>query len=153
MTLNEKIIELVPEIVSLKFGCKVEVHVDSEGFANEGSIEHTPCANTTGYVTHSEYLECNDDYAGDILVKNIINGYLGEDYDGISCEIIGRPITLADVLRAIRKISQHGSWSVTQDGRLYDIGHDDCGPMWNLSTDLDGQTKETKDFLAKILGV
>lgn len=64
-----------------------------------------------------------------------------------------RPITLADVLRAIGRVSQRVSWSVTQEGRFYDISHDNCGPIWNLAVNYEDQSDETKAFIAKILGV
>lgn len=58
-----------------------------------------------------------------------------------------RPITLADVLRAIQKVSDYSAASLggfTRD--MLNLG-------WNLTTDYDGQTAEVKEFLGKLLGV
>lgn len=69
-------------------------------------------------------------------------------------------ITLADVLRAMRKTQTH--WYIRTDGTFFEWemftpggnGHHGVQSSyitWNLTTDLDGQSPETKEFLEKIL--
>lgn len=71
-------------------------------------------------------------------------------------------ITLADVLRAIR--SHANNWFVRDDGTFFKwekfteggSGHhgvESTYITWNLSTDLEGQSDETKTFISKVLGV
>ncbi len=60
-------------------------------------------------------------------------------------EILGRPITLADVLRTIEKgRSTHAS----RQFKAYLVSGG--GDSWNLSEDLSGQSPETIDFLAML---
>lgn len=75
---------------------------------------------------------------------------------------IRRPITLADVLRAMMGTKGH-PWFVRDDGTFFKWekftegnGHhgvESTWATWNLATDLEGQSDETKAFLSKILGV
>lgn len=65
----------------------------------------------------------------------------------------GRPITLADVLRAIaksREAIKHGIYAVHCDGTFLSRSGD-TGLQWNLALPLDGQEPEVIAFLAKIL--
>lgn len=56
---------------------------------------------------------------------------------------IGRPIQLADVLRAIEKIK----------GNQDDFELNQWPFEWNLSTDYDGQSDETKRFIGELLNI
>ncbi len=127
--LKAAIIEAVPEIMVLKFGCRVRSGTgiytliyqkgDEKVYTNEENM----------------VLPCND-----TLIRD---------------EILGRPITLADVLVAIKKQSysfigladeKYFVWSDS----ISMLFLNEC-PLWNLSTDLDGQSEETKSWLESIL--
>lgn len=81
-----------------------------------------------------------------------------EHYD--SCYKI-HPITLADVLRAMALSGNGLFYGVTDRGAFIEIDPDRHLPSlisdivlnqsWNLTTNLDGQSPETKAFLEKIL--
>lgn len=68
-----------------------------------------------------------------------------------------RPITLVDVLRAIGsannssvlRVNNLGGFSWFIDQKWKDIAL----PRWNLTTDYDGQTQETRTFIGNLLGV
>lgn len=75
-------------------------------------------------------------------------------------EVIGRPITLADVLRAIGGSVEHDSaYEYTVDSRGdFDVRDRRTGMIttpctWDLLVDFDGQTNEVKEFIGKLLGV
>jgi hypothetical protein len=70
-----------------------------------------------------------------------------------------RPIQLADVLLAIEKTFKE-NWGkyvelgTIENGKLlfcWDKETDNEYAYWNLSTDLDGQSEEVKEFLYKII--
>lgn len=145
-----------PSILDLVFGCVVSVHSPEWGTSNEaGSSEYSPETWATGYVTHDEYLEVDRGEVGDILVKDIVEGYLDEDYEGLSCHILGRPITLADVLRAIK--SKYTLYekvpyiTITYSGQF--ISDDEATHIyWNLLKDnLEEQSPEIISFLHSLL--
>lgn len=121
---KQKIVELLPEILELKFGCRIE---------DFGTLR-TIC----GYRAGGDYLT-DDGYwwTYSMLTQR---KYL---------DILGRPITLADVLRAILKRYSPFAQSVV-------FGASDVQEllgMFNLTTDYDGQTQEVKDFIGKLIGV
>ena len=67
----------------------------------------------------------------------------GKPIDMSDFKILGRPITLADVLRAWRKSEEPSTW-----------WSDTCIVIcknWNLEKDLDGQSEETISFLSNLL--
>lgn len=129
-----KIVELVPEIVQLKFGCWVK---DKDGEAML-MRDYKPCKNTSGHT---------DMYEG----KNERGNTVITFFD----EVIGRPITLADVLRAIQGTDR--VIGIDYWGRF--IGCDEnlnnvrMFAEWNLTTDYDNQTQEVRTFIGKLLGV
>lgn len=139
--LKEVIWKANPSILELKFGCEVECRIDALGEPNEAGLEYDPAIEKTVYVTHDDYLEAGHHF-GDILVEDVIDGYLGEDYDGIHCKILGRPIRLADVLLAINAMPSHPEClSLNSDAKI-------MLDIWNLRDDnLDHQSSETKQFL------
>ncbi len=132
-----KVIEAVPEIVELKFGCRIQK--DGETFAlaieeDKGIFEKTLAG----------YWMCVSDDGQAIAVQK-----------GIRIEIIGRPITLADVLRAIPKrmyLKTIGDYTrLVDDGDGY-VHH---GPVfWDLTRpSLDEQEPEVWEFLLKVLNI
>lgn len=85
----------------------------------------------------------------DIVQKTVTVKESGQQIDMV------RPITLADVLRAIDIEAHDANFILKSDGNMYlPYVAEEAGDMyWNLTTDLDGQSPETKAFISKILGV
>lgn len=128
-----KIIEAVPEIVELKFGCEI----DSQGKANK-----------LLYVGHS-----NHQHAVHAILKDKSTAMLMVD-EVFTSTIIGRPVTLADVLMAIdyvRPVKQ--CWYVRYDGIFFDSRDEKWSVNWNLALPFDEQKPEVIEFLHKILCV
>lgn len=68
-------------------------------------------------------------------------------------EINERPITLADVLRAIAKAGT--TINIREHGRLWknDSEGFQPGETWNLALDFDNQTPETRAFIGSLIDV
>lgn len=72
---------------------------------------------------------------------------------------IGRPITLADVLRAIEEVGGTELYAVLADGEIWNVNGIQgvksygVGITWNLALDYDNQTQEVRAFIGKLLGV
>ena len=159
--LKQKIIEVVPEIIELKFGCKIlEKRENNFGdviwtnhiilgeyynFNHNGIYEYSVIPNLCFNVEHEEWR-----LPADEIQERIDDGEL---------KILGRPIRLADVLLAIGKecmdIKKYGdvglSWGVK--GELLIINETTNSRYeWNLKDDnLDNQSKETIKFLEDLL--
>lgn len=146
-----KVIEAVPGIMELNDGCIISL-------SNDEGVDYTI------------FNELNGFYKG-ILVGGFIypNGFAGPQWIEVGLlqshpnwfEIEGRPITLADVLRAM---SNNNVWldckndgKDGEDARLYfrkaPEGEWNMSIAWNLALPLDEQEPEVLEFLAKILGV
>lgn len=68
-------------------------------------------------------------------------------------EILGRPIQLADVLMAIKKL-KYFNYGILADGSIAEqdgFEVTDTGLKWNLKEPLENQSKETLVFLAYLL--
>ena len=173
--IKAKIIELVPEIVEPRFGCSFVVkkqtpfedlgieegdyislfdwEFDSQSFLRPKKFR------TALYVHKSE--GAVTDYKNPKVVTVA-------DFDSLlkngNIEILGRPITLTDVLRAIGsltittrgdealKIDTLGNMEYYHSGDIMP-GWEIAPVKWNLTTDYDGQTQEVKEFIGKLLGV
>lgn len=127
--LKKVIQEANPEIMELKFGCEISTDI----------FPSYPL----------EFTVVNKEYKTDVLICVNDDGELifisFED-----CEILGRPIRLADVLLAMgQKISpQYGLWR--QEGFYIWAGNKES--LWNVKDDnLDNQLDETKTFLINLL--
>ncbi len=124
-SLRAKICEEIPEILDLTFGCRIQI---------------------------------GEDGAYDLFVKKTVDGYVlattGTWVDG-DPKILGREITLADVLRVIDK----DGLVVTTDGNFVQIydkvsggkACNDSEVVWNLSQPLSGQSQEVLDFIGKLI--
>jgi len=152
--LRKIIQEAVPEIMELKFGCRVEVK--SKRYLK-------PTFSTEIVICGYEEYENQDDY--------IIKGFDDEEqliFGGKkSCvikQILGRPITLVDVLITLEKkgkdilVDNEGTFCKRDEGvHKTDSGLEDgIYPMgykqdWNLKENLDNQSKETIEFLYNLL--
>jgi hypothetical protein len=131
--LKNKIIEFNPEIKELKFGCDIEM--ESEGIVQ--------------YV--GNYSPTDEDCYFDGDIEPIYN----EKYT-----IIGRDITLEDVLIALEK--KEDDFAVRANGlfmfenriinrNFTGFNYDDDDLYWKLGKSLDNQSKETINFLHEIL--
>lgn len=122
--IKQRIIALVPEIMELKFGCRV----------------HTEGSETSGiYVCETEkgsWIISYGDYYG-ICPRP---GYV---------QILGRPIQLADIVASayFGEFDGNASLKVEQEN-----AHQLC-VMWNPKFDFDGQSDELKDFVGTLLNV
>lgn len=126
---KQKIQELNPEIMELKFDCRIESSTGTIGVF-------------TGVRLNGEVFE----------IYSNPPGYIHSIPSKLSV-ILGRPIQLADVLRAI-PIGLHLK-SLGEQVRLVkdDEGSDVELEYWDLTTDYDSQSDETKRFIGELLGV
>lgn len=122
---REAIIKAVPEIVELKFGCQVKLD-GLKGY--DGGVATLAVPHAGGWLdTGGIYLNPKE------------------------LTIIGRPVQLADVLRAIG-LKGRSIFHVYADGKIggsWGTYKDELA--WDLSKPLDQQSPETIDFLASIL--
>ena len=134
--LREAIIKAVPEIMELKLGCKVK-----DIFGKDCRY----CGHRTDDESEHREFQVLD-----------YDGILGEieenDFNGV---IIGRPITLADVLRAIDKTDLtktkqyvEEKWTMPEFAGHIVLKLID---MWDLTKDYDNQPQPVKDFLYNLL--
>lgn len=125
-----KIQELVPEVMELKFGCSIAKR---------------------GYTM--KYIGADN---GQTCFLMDIGGLLFVDKVG-DVEILGSPITLAVVLRAIyeaMEIKRYLTKGYFSGDRInpYEANILDAVAFWDPKHDnYDDQTQETKDFLATLL--
>jgi len=162
---HEETIKRIQELtggMALEEGCRVEVIF----FESEEKDRNANCSkfSEVGIITDTdnEYLDVDSNIFGDILVKDIVNGWLGEDYEQIHCKILGKPITLAVIFQAIYATMNsltRDDWEkqekshtlidfyVTPDGGVVE-------PLWNLSKDnFNDQSEETKTFISNLLKI
>lgn len=141
--LQEAIIERVPEIRELKFGCKVLIK-DS---ANYAAVEITIDNGMTVYPEHNAL--CMD--------GNLFYPISDQDQDNMVYidKIIGRDITLADVLLAISETPRAVGHSNIRIGYVYgdflvaiNVGKQF---FWKPDKPLHLQDEETIDFLHDVI--
>lgn len=140
--LKEAIIKANQDIVKLKFGCLVFIQ---------------------NFITSVVLIENRDGWCDiDGQIGDMV--YVGWTGRGTQCfgkkhikEIIGRPITLADVLIAINKQGwDEPGWNGLSMRPYYpeSIQFESEGrivAIWNLKEPLDNQSPETIEFLKKLL--
>ena len=154
----KKIQGLVPDVMKLEFGCKVLFkEIKSTLYEPFGRSEHVDTI--TGI-----HERINDIRDGHVIVDScqmVVFQKIGSvEYGEIICntykyEILGKPITLAVVLRAILK---HNHPDSEEDGLRFnsDIISLTRGHFgfkgWDLSKDdFNEQSEETKDFIGELL--
>jgi len=147
--LREVIIKEIPEIVELKFGCKIK----AKKLDNVGR-----------YIVKER-----KEYRGGItfIYYDVVNSLAKEKPFWIGCndlednfEIIGRDITLADVLRVIKKVKGHilhifcrsdGVFGMLeQDDEYHNFRKEVC-TTWDLTKPLSGQSEPTLNLLKKLI--
>jgi hypothetical protein len=128
--LKEIIQKANPEIMELKFGCRIKyenklgIYIEKlEGFADCFKLDEQFRSTGMSIITNPKL------------------------------ESLGRPIRLADVLLALRKKATVGMATISINGFLtVNYAGDKSGStVWNLKDDFDNQSKETKKFLIDLL--
>lgn len=134
-SVRAKVIEAVPEIVELKYRCRIS-EANRIGTRQQKTVL-------------AEY-QLMEGGSGKPLDRWILtyssSGFEKRKTDEVDFEILGRPITLADVIVPLKKRG-YGSteeWFAVL-GELIDL--------WNLALSLDEQEPEVIEFLANVLGV
>lgn len=145
---KEKIVSLVPEIVELKEGCEILV--------GEPKLKHVIYGHDDDEGTWYGYLA--KPFPKDLEANSYYD--IGIDDEALhNVEILGRPIQLHDVLRAIHTkdmgeayefpiLDLLGVGAHERKERLMSVVY-----RFNLATDYDGQTPEVKAFIGKLLSV
>jgi hypothetical protein len=152
--LVEKIVEAVPEIMELKLGCRIECR--NNILANQYGL------NGEGYVVTSHSAAFNDKLC---YMATREKGHREVDLPFIYhnpkwFKIIGRPIQLADVLRAINSLGDtKKTYAISQEGKFFSVRYIpalldyevEYYSKWDLSLPLDQQNDEVKEFLYNLL--
>ena len=120
--LKKAIIKEIPEIVELKLGC----YFSGEGVSNGIIVRMVN--------NHPFWFTADYHHKG--------SGIIQRDFDKKNIEIHGRDITLADVLRVLDIMDR----IVVLESLL-----SDNKTKWNLSKNLNDQSKPTIDFLTDII--
>lgn len=133
-----RIVELIPEIMELKFGTLVR-------------FQRAPNVILHGQVVSAEH--ANDKVS---LLLEISTTVYQWPRSAI-IEILGRPITLADVLRTLQKVRCDEAIGIDYNGGFLNCDQDmqnltTSDTCWNLLTDYDNQTPELKAFIGTLLG-
>ena len=119
-----------PEIMELKFGCVVTY----EGSVGIPRIRHVATV-------------LNKTQSGGIAVyTSFIQYFIPEEL-----EILGRPITLSDVLLAIKAYKIKLDFDTRSQPFLFITDWNDKTVIWDLTKPFDDQSQEIKDFLVGLL--
>lgn len=135
---KEKIISLVPEITALNFGVQGVWHKPASERTKEKDISAT-------VIDPASLGTAIDIYTNERKLNTIHRTHTIFPSDFTAT---GRPITLADVLRAIQIVNLPFHQEVifgTREVQKF-IG------MWNLFKDYDNQTQKVKNFIGKLIG-
>ena len=162
------VVKAVPEIMELKDGCILNLHAgESYGWMTIHRLRSV-CKKHKNYRE-----ECGDEENG-CSIEDAVFGTSGTEEDEgwwqhtVKIEdikpyqVVGRPITLADVLRAIHKSDPSMTVKTELEGEkgeegvlalYYRMGDGEIiAVLWNLAAPLDEQEPEVIDFLALVLG-
>jgi len=139
--LVEAIVKAMPEIMELKFGCLVKMHDEISEFIQENPLVCMQCECTSG--VHLKM----PNQAGSMSPQSFCKHRFEEWF-----EILGRPITLEDVLRScvdlgISRISSNTVMLWIDDMSGGDIPETE----WLLGKPLSEQSPETISFLHSLL--
>lgn len=139
-SVKEAIIRAVPSVMDLKFGCRFFFKGNNNGVI---ALTDKRWKRFQFFYQLRELEPIHDSLRYDDIVKDI--------------EIIGRPITIADVLIAIEKSDNEIFLNYANGGIA--IRYNDYrtknginkSAVWDLSQDFDHQSEETYDFLWSLL--
>ena len=139
----KRIQELVPSIMELEFGCEVKI-----------LIYHTVNSRSSGTYWRKHRVIAIHHPSGD-LILNRVGRYGNKKISRSSqMQIIGKPITISIVLRAIGESSQHFEY-ITFSNEYISMVYKKSDKLiqWNLSKDnFNDQSEETKTFIGVLLG-
>jgi len=150
------IVSVVPEIMELKAGCRFEWNND---------VWKVNCSRCEDGIVFA--FSCSGD-AHDFGAAATSGNLWRYKFDSFDVEkmkdakILGRPITLADVLLACNKTIGNGSIGIRFDNARFVIFHnagwnypdtDGDFPKWDRRKPLSGQDKDVEKFLASILPI
>lgn len=122
--IKQRIQELCPEILQLKFGCEVMYRYENDDI-----------------VPMTFFGQFGDDIVlGDEEFGNLVMDAIREDIT----EILGSPITIPIVLRAI-------ALSLMVNTEKWERSVIELVELYDLTKDYDGQTQETRDFIGSLL--
>lgn len=129
--IKQRIIELVPEIMELKFGCQVLFKDIVFNYVCRGKEGRSP---TLMLITP-------DGERATVVIAEM---------EKMKYEILGRPIQLADVLLALQSQTK---WDVfvMKNGNIVAMG--ESSVRWNLLETYDNQTQDVKNFIGRLLGI
>ncbi len=139
-TIRKACIKANPSITELKFGCRF--------FFKENN---SPCVYLNTWKSYTYFMYGHP--ATPYLSHSIKTG----EFEEIPLEIIGRPITLADVLLAISRSSNGRGYAVESDGTFMyseDIYRNHWVSeyeRWNLTKPLEQQSPNCLEFIANLL--
>lgn len=141
--LRQVIITQIPEIMELKFGCKI-LDLKHQFF---GKNQPEIMTIVYGSPEHAE------DDGFDLLHYRgnpVVHFSLADIQDSNKCKIIGRPITLPDMMLTFKKLVIYAE--INSDGSLdakTETGIKYCN--WDFVKTLEDQSDECKQFLADLL--
>lgn len=139
--LVEAIVKAMPEIMELKFGCLVKMHDEISEFIQENPLVCMQCECTSG--VHLKM----PNQAGSMSPQSFCKHRFEEWF-----EILGRPITLEDVLRSCVDLGTSRISSNTVMLWIDDMsGGDIPETEWLLGKPLSEQSPETISFLHSLL--
>ncbi len=144
---RDAIVEVIPDIMDVKFGCRIRSKIQGYGVI-EGKAARQRGEKEDTFVC----------MPADSVKRNTLGSFFCP-MSGM--KVLGRPITLEDVLRAMDKNDNAEGVSVNRDGRfvniLYDVSeqkeiyNDKNYPYWRLGKPLHDQSNECIEFLASVL--
>lgn len=139
--LKSKIVEAVPEIMELKDGCRVQYEFIHGGVAFEGTFL-------------GNMFRTNKDDQWGLRVANCIMPIPNRHHFQKTAKILGRPIKIEDVLRALQETEWWNGFNVCLDneaGVSQIYTENGTSHSWTLGLPLDSQPEETISFLFQLL--
>lgn len=125
--LVKKIVVILPDIMDIQFGCE---------------IKHREFT----MLVSRFYKEMYGNYSMNLVGKD--NEFsIQRKSDDTDIKILGRPITLEDVLRAVKE----GQFAVSQSGMMFNYMTKEAYGHWEHGKPLSEQSPDTWDFLDKLI--
>lgn len=162
-SVTEKIVKAVPEILNLDTGCKVRIA--DRACANHAFDDTIPVESKSmcTVLSYDPGGRIGEDYEGDTLTVWCDqwaitrswgeHGWSDDDSEIPEYEVLGRPITLEDVLRAliVAVDAKHHPHNPKKRDLEYQQGTLLICGKWYLGQPLSEQSPETLSFLDSIL--
>jgi len=157
-TTIQKIQSLVPDVMKKEDGCRISVTADGYGSCNEsvGSEDYSKEINEVGIIVKgcNKVVFRDNSPVDDVYVSSVEDGY-EEDYE-MTFKILGKPITLSVVLRAIGTTEYANKVGCDATGEMQRVemyeNKTKIKVQWNLSKDnFNDQSEETKAFIGRLI--